>query len=77
MICHFRSPDLLNDLVFAGDLISRHMQVFKSNEFFTGVVLPEPQEQQSLDQKMGKSLNNTGMDFLKVSGRFSVLVRRS
>lgn len=48
-----------------GDLISRHMQVFKSNEFFTGVVLPEPQEQQSLEQKMGKSLNNTGMDFLK------------
>ncbi|XP_037072980.1 cyclin-dependent kinase-like 4 isoform X1 [Pollicipes pollicipes] len=48
-----------------GDLTSRHMQVFKSNEFFCGVALPEPQEQQSLEQKMGKTLNNTGMDFLK------------
>lgn len=66
----FRSPSPF----VAGDLISRHMQVFKSNEFFCGVVLPEPQEQQSLEQKMGKTLNNIGMDFLKVGTGSVVLL---
>lgn len=31
-------------LLFAGDLIPRHQQVFSNNQFFCGVSIPEPQE---------------------------------
>lgn len=31
-------------IVFVGDLIPRHQQVFSSNQFFSGVCVPEPQE---------------------------------
>lgn len=28
-------------ILFLGDLIPRHMQVFRSNDFFAGVTIPE------------------------------------
>lgn len=48
-----------------GDLVPRHMQIFQNNDFFSGVTLPDPQDRQSLELKMGKSLNSAGMDLLK------------
>lgn len=48
-----------------GDLISRHMQIFKTNDFFIGVVIPEPEIIESLENKIPPNIDENGMDFLK------------
>ncbi|XP_039283104.1 cyclin-dependent kinase-like 1 isoform X2 [Nilaparvata lugens] len=35
-----------------GDLVPRHMQIFKSNEFFAGITLPTPDTQEPLTEKL-------------------------
>ena len=52
---------------FAGDLIPRHMKVFKNNEFFAGLSIPEPEVRESIEAKMPRDFSNEGMDFLKVT----------
>ena len=47
-----------------GDLIPRHMQIFRTNEFFAGVTLPMPDQREPLEVKMPKSMNREAMDFL-------------
>ncbi|XP_015925431.1 cyclin-dependent kinase-like 4 isoform X2 [Parasteatoda tepidariorum] len=48
-----------------GDLIPRHMQVFRSNDFFAGVTIPEPDVRESLENKIPKHVHEHGVDFLK------------
>ncbi|GLG97974.1 Cyclin-dependent kinase 1 [Gryllus bimaculatus] len=47
-----------------GDLIPRHMNVFKSNEFFFGVILPEPDTIEPLNTKLPHN-NPHILDFLE------------
>jgi len=49
-----------------GDFIPRHMKVFKNNEFFAGLSIPEPDVRESLEAKMPRDFSADGMDFLKV-----------
>lgn len=48
-----------------GDLVPRHMKVFKNNEFFAGLSIPEPEVRESIDSKMPRDFSTEGMDFLK------------
>ncbi|XP_054721956.1 cyclin-dependent kinase-like 1 [Uloborus diversus] len=48
-----------------GDLIPRHMQVFRANDFFAGVTIPEPDVRESLDSKIPKHVHEHGVDFIK------------
>ncbi|XP_046642037.1 cyclin-dependent kinase-like 4 isoform X2 [Daphnia pulicaria] len=48
-----------------GDLIPRHMKVFKNNEFFAGLSIPEPDVRESIESKMPRDFSIDGMDFLK------------
>lgn len=48
-----------------GDLLPRHITIFKSNEFFAGVAIPEPDVIESLDQKIPKHLDPAAFEFLK------------
>lgn len=54
-----------------GDLLPRHMQAFKSNDFFQGVILPQPQQLIPLEVKL-PMCGSVIIDFLKVV-TFSVL----
>ena len=50
-----------------GDLIPRHMQIFKTNEFFCGLSIPDPGTVDPIDRKLSKDLVGTeGIDFMKV-----------
>lgn len=53
---------------FTGDLIARHMHIFKMNEFFRGVVLPQPESPEPLEMKLAKEVQRDPncLDFLKV-----------
>ena len=52
-----------------GDLVPRHMQIFKSNEFFCGLSIPDPGTIEPIDKKLPKdSAGSEGVDFMKVSG---------
>ena len=42
------------------------MKVFKNNEFFAGLSIPEPDVRESIDSKMPRDFSVDGMDFLKV-----------
>ncbi|XP_059481444.1 cyclin-dependent kinase-like 1 isoform X1 [Neocloeon triangulifer] len=46
-----------------GDLLPRHMQIFKKNEFFVGVSLPEPEVMDPLEEKLAKFATPEGVDF--------------
>ncbi|XP_076044863.1 cyclin-dependent kinase-like 4 isoform X2 [Oratosquilla oratoria] len=48
-----------------GDLIPRHMQVFRNNEFFRGLTIPEPDIRESLEAKMPKNIQPECLDFIK------------
>lgn len=48
-----------------GDLLPRHMQAFKCNDFFQGVILPVPQQLIPLDIKI-TGCTTISLDFLKV-----------
>lgn len=47
-----------------GDLLPRHMQIFRSNEFFAGVILPMPDIREPLESKMPKTTTREVLDFL-------------
>ncbi|XP_023011715.1 cyclin-dependent kinase-like 1 isoform X1 [Leptinotarsa decemlineata] len=47
-----------------GDFLPRHMQAFKNNDFFQGVILPVPSQFVPLEVKM-PLCNSTTIDFLK------------
>lgn len=66
-LSHSIQIDHLGRLVRAGDLIPRHMKVFKNNEFFAGLSIPEPDVRESLEAKMPRDFSAEAMDFLKVS----------
>lgn len=53
--------------VSSGDFIPRHMKVFKNNEFFAGLTIPEPDVRESLELKMPRDFSTDAMDFLKVA----------
>lgn len=53
---------------FAGDLSPRHMQVFRANEFFRGVTLPQPDSIEPLENRLPKQCGAAAIDFLKVNG---------
>jgi len=49
-----------------GDLIPRHMQIFKSNEFFCGLSIPDPGTLDPLEGKLAKGpAGAEGIDFMK------------
>lgn len=49
-----------------GDLIPRHMQIFKSNEFFCGLSIPDPGTIEPVEKKLPRSLaGEEGVDFMK------------
>jgi cyclin-dependent kinase-like len=48
-----------------GDLMPRHMHVFKTNDFFAGVTIPEPEVNDPLENKIPKNIEELGMDFLR------------
>ena len=51
-----------------GDLIPRHMQIFKSNEFFCGLSIPDPGTIENIERKLPKELAGAdGVDFMKVN----------
>ena len=51
-----------------GDLIPRHMQIFKTNEFFCGLSIPDPGAVEPLEKKLPKDVIGTdGVDFTKVN----------
>eukprot|EP00094_Tigriopus_californicus_P006323 TCALIF_06088-PA protein Name:"Similar to Cdkl1 Cyclin-dependent kinase-like 1 (Mus musculus)" AED:0.23 eAED:0.23 QI:2/0.83/0.85/0.85/0.83/1/7/211/385 len=47
-----------------GDLIPRHMQIFKSNEFFCGLSIPDPGTMDPLERKLKTTVAGTH-DFMK------------
>ena len=57
-----------------GDIIPRHVQIFKNNPFFRGVALPEPtgpdgaEQLLDLKQRMGPQATPTIVDLLMVGG---------
>ena len=52
-----------------GDLIPRHMQIFKSNEFFCGLSIPDPGTLDPLEGKLAKGpAGAEGVDFMKGLG---------
>ena len=52
-----------------GDLIPRHMQLFKMNQFFYGLTIPDPEIRETLSMKLPPDkLGLDGFDFLQVSG---------
>ena len=54
-----------------GDLIPRHMQIFKSNEFFCGLSIPDPGTLDPLEGKLAKGpAGAEGIDFMKVLSSF-------
>lgn len=49
-----------------GDLIPRHMQIFKSNEFFCGLSIPDPGTIEPVEKKLPRDLAGAeGVDFMK------------
>lgn len=52
-----------------GDLIPRHMHIFKTNEFFAGITLPKPETMEPLQDKIPKIVQTDPnvFDFLLVS----------
>ncbi|XP_014275584.1 cyclin-dependent kinase-like 1 [Halyomorpha halys] len=50
-----------------GDLIPRHMHIFRTNDFFTGITLPQPDVIEPLESKLPKQAQNEAnlIDFLK------------
>lgn len=48
-----------------GDLIPRHNHVFKNNQFFAGVVMPDPDSFESLRSKIPRHLEEAGFDMVK------------
>ena len=54
-----------------GDLIPRHMQIFKSNEFFCGLSIPDPGTIEPVEKKLPRELAGAeGVDFMKVLFEF-------
>lgn len=49
-----------------GDLLPDHMRIFKDNEFFRGMSIPEPDRVDPIEDKMPKHFPSEGLDFLKV-----------
>lgn len=49
-----------------GEIIQRHLQIFRSNQFFRGMNIPESDETISLQQKLPNS-SPAIVDFLMVS----------
>ena len=50
-----------------GDLIPRHMQIFKQNEFFCGLSIPDPGTIEPIERKLPVDLaGQEGVDFMKV-----------
>lgn len=47
-----------------GELLPRHMHVFKTNDFFAGVTIPEPEVGDPLDNKIPKHIEEAGVDLL-------------
>lgn len=48
-----------------GDLLPRHIAIFRSNEFFTGVAIPDPDVIESLEQKIPKHIEPSGLELLR------------
>lgn len=48
-----------------GELLARHLQIFKSNEYFQGITLPQPQQAQPLEHKL-PHVGVEIVDFVKV-----------
>jgi serine/threonine protein kinase len=49
-----------------GELLPRHLQIFKSNQFFLGLNIPEPDRVDSLENRMPNGDKNI-VDFLHVN----------
>ncbi|KAK2707707.1 cyclin-dependent kinase-like 1 [Artemia franciscana] len=48
-----------------GELLPKHMQIFKKNEFFLGLAIPEPEAREPLEVKMPRDFPQEGLDLLK------------
>lgn len=48
-----------------GDLLPRHITIFRSNEFFAGVAIPDPDVIESLEQKLPKHIDQAALELLQ------------
>lgn len=53
-----------------GKLIPRHQSIFKSNQFFRGISIPEPEDMETLEEKFS-NVQPTALSFMKVCGNYS------
>lgn len=51
---------------FVGEFLPRHLQIFKSNQFFHGISIPEPDHVESLESRVHTN-DKAVIDFLHVS----------
>ncbi|GFY44934.1 cyclin-dependent kinase-like 4 [Trichonephila inaurata madagascariensis] len=49
----------------AGELTPRHMQIFKKNDFFNGVSIPEVDTRETLESRLPVNISEEELDFLK------------
>lgn len=50
----------------AGELLPRHIQIFKANRFFRGMSIPDSEKKDSLEQKLAKYCTRDCLDFITV-----------
>lgn len=48
-----------------GELLTRHITIFRSNEFFAGVSIPDPDTIETLEQKIPRHVDMYVLDFLR------------
>ncbi|XP_064484027.1 cyclin-dependent kinase-like 4 [Ornithodoros turicata] len=48
-----------------GELIPRHLHIFKTNEFFAGVSIPDPEVSEPLENAIPPTVDAAGIDFLR------------
>lgn len=55
-----------NNVILTGEITTRHMQIFRSNQYFRGVNIPEPEDFTDLRQRLHSSVPPLVVDFLTV-----------
>ena len=68
-------PPVLLTYVYLLDLLPRYMQVFSSNAFFKGMMIPKPDRTEPLEEKL-PTASHLAMGFLHVRLRSYILPPR-
>ncbi|GBL90270.1 Cyclin-dependent kinase-like 4 [Araneus ventricosus] len=57
-----------------GELTPRHLQIFKKNDFFNGVSIPEVDTRETLESRLPVNISEEELDFLKIHWSLDGLV---